>query len=361
MPFLLRHIALLAVPLALGGCFERVNPVAEQAPLPVQVVHPAPIDQAAGRSYVGVLRARREADVGFRAGGRVLAREVDVGARVTAGQVLARLDPADLALAVRSAQADLSAAEAQAAQAASDAARSAKLRAAGWTAAQADEVKQAADRAAREKVASAQAALELTRNRLDYAVLKAPADGVVMASYADPGTVVAEGQAVLRLAEAGALEAEVALPERDVAEASGAAMVSLWARPDEAVPAHLREVSPTADAKLRTYTARYALEAAPPWLAYGMSATVTLPARAAGTGLTEIPLSALADRGQGPVAWVVSQGGVVARPVSVKALRQDRAVVTGLDPADEVVAMGVQKLDPAVRVRVADRRAAVGG
>ncbi len=347
----------LLLPLVLGGCFERTQAAVEDAPRPVQVVRVALAPSTAARSYAGTVRPRREADIGFRAAGRVIAREVDLGARVTAGQILARLDPTDLALAVRSATADLAAAEAQSTQATADAARSRTLLAQGWTPAATDEAKQATARTALERVTSARAALALARNRLDYAVLRAPADGVITANMADPGTVVADGQPVLRLAEAGALEVEVALPEGAVATAGQSATITVWARDDQPLQATLREVSPTADPKLRTYTARYVIAAPPPWLALGMTATLSL-ASPVGEAVATLPAAALTDRGHGPVVWVVDGGRLEARPVIVRALREDRVQVTGLREGELVVGLGVQKLDPAARVRVADIRPA---
>ncbi|MCW3477183.1 efflux RND transporter periplasmic adaptor subunit [Limobrevibacterium gyesilva] len=350
---------LLALPLLLTACLERAQPAVENAVRPVQAVRVILAPAEAPRSYAGTIRPRREADIAFRASGRMVAREVDMGARVTAGQELARLDPTDLGLPVRSAEADLASAEAQARQAVADALRSRTLLAQGWVATAIDETKQAAARTAQERVASARAALELARNRLDYAVLKAPVDGVVTAVVADPGTVVSEGQPVLRIAQAGELEAEVALPESAVADAGAPATVTLWARPDAALKASLRELSPTADPRLRTYAARYVIENPPAWLALGMTATVRL-ARTDTAEVASLPTSALADRGDGPMVWVVdaTAGRLEARHVHLHALRQDRALVTGLKQGELVVGLGVQKLDPAARVKVADIRPA---
>ena len=350
----------LAAPLVLGGCFERATPSAQNALTPVQVARVIPSRETQPRAYAGTIRPRREADLGFRAAGRISARLVDVGANVTAGQSLALLDPTDIALQQRQAEADLAAAEASLAQASADAARSRTLRVQGWVAAQEDELKQATARTAQEKVASARAAVQLARNRSDHATLRAPHAGIVTAVLADPGTVVTEGQPVLRLAETGELEAEVALPETALLKAGLAAAkdatVSLWAQPGQFIRAHLRERAGAADPKLRTYLARYALETQPTGLAIGMTATVTLSQAEQASDVTLVPLAALADRGAGQAVWLVKpDGGVVARPVQVLALRATTALVTGLAPGDEVIAMGVQKIDPQSRVRIADR------
>lgn len=354
-----RAAVLFSLPLLLAGCFERTVASVEETARPVQVVRVALVDDADGRTYAGAIRPRRQADAGFRAGGRIAARLVDVGARVTAGQVLARLDPADLVLGRRGAEADLAAAEAQATQASADAARSATLRAQGWVAAAADEVKQAAARAAAERVASAQAALALAQNRLDYAQLRAPVDGVVTAVLRDRGTVVAAGDSVLRVAEAGPPEAEIQLPEQALPDAARpGASVTLWARPEAPIAATLREIAPAADGRLRTYTARYVLDGAPGWVALGMTAALHLPG-ATVQHLASLPAAALLDRGQGPMVWTVGAGGTLtARPVAVRRLEQDRVIVAGLRDGEQVVALGGQKLDPAARVRIADTRPA---
>ncbi len=347
----------LCLPLLLGACFERTRPTLENAIRPVQTVRVSLGRADETRAYPGTIRPRREADIALRAGGRIIARDVDVGTKVQAGEVLLRLDPTDLGLTVRAAEADLAGARAQSEQAQADAARSHSLLAKGWVSAATNEVRQATALSAADKVASATAALTLARNKLDYAVLRAPAAGVVTATMADPGTVVSEGQPVLRLAEAGAIEVEVAVPEAAVADAAhGRATVEIWARPDAPLSASLREMSPDADQKLRTYTARYAIAEPPAWLAIGMTATVRL-AQGSDVPVAFLPASALADRGDGPMVWVVDEsGGLQVRPVQVRALRQDQALVTGLHDGELVVSLGVQKLDPAARVRVADIR-----
>jgi len=353
------RLILLLLPFVLGACFERAKPAAEDAARPVQVVRVTLVSATESRSYAGVVRPRREADVGFRVPGRIAARLVDVGAHVTAGQELARLDPTDLALGVRYAAADLASAEAQNAQAQSEAARSSKLHADGWVATATDEVTQATARAAAEKVASTRAALALVRNLLDYAQLRAPTDGVITATLADPGTVVSQGTPVLRMAQAGALEVEVELPEAVVADAATShASVIVWARPEVALAATLRQLSPSADSRLRTYSARYTLTDTPAWLALGMTATVRLNETAGTRLLAALPASAVTDRGSGPMVWVVDadHGRLEQRPVTVQALRQDRTFVAGLKQDELVVTLGVQKLDPLAHVRVAEIR-----
>uniref|UniRef100_UPI001F456E98 biotin/lipoyl-binding protein n=1 Tax=Falsiroseomonas oryziterrae TaxID=2911368 RepID=UPI001F456E98 len=107
-----RAAALLLTLSVLAACRDggpAAEAAPEPAPRPVQVAEVllAPVETHA--AYTGTVRARREVEVGFRVGGRVTARLVEVGEAVVAGQELARLDAADLMLALRSAEADLAA------------------------------------------------------------------------------------------------------------------------------------------------------------------------------------------------------------------------------------------------------------
>ncbi|TDH63915.1 efflux RND transporter periplasmic adaptor subunit [Dankookia rubra] len=355
----MRRVILLAL-LAFGGCKAESASVPDgrtDMPRPVQVaeIHLAPASEA--RAFTGVVRARREADIAFRTGGRITARLVELGQAVAAGQPLAGLDEADLTLGVRAAEAELSAAEAQSRQAAADAARSKALLAAGHVAAAYDDQRVAAARSAAEKVAAARANLDLLRRRLDYAQLRAPTAGVVTALLAETGQVVAEGQPVLRIANPEERELVVQIPEAAVAGlAEAAAEARFWARPGERHAARLRELAPQAETALRTYTARFSLPGAPDWVALGMTGTVRTVAAAA--TVATLPLSALHDRGQGPMVWKVERDRIAAVPVEVVSLGAVTAVLRGaLVEGDQVVALGPQVLDPTSRVRVAGLRA----
>lgn len=330
---------------------------APEPPKPVQVaeIRFAPAEQP--RAFAGVVKPRREADIGFRAGGRIAARLVDVGAMVAAGQELARLDPADLALAVRAAEADLAAAEAEARRARADAGRSRRLLTAGHVAAAFDDQRQATARSAEERAAAAQAALDLARNRLDHTILRAPAAGVVTTLLAEAGQVVAEGQPVMRIADPAERELLVQVPEGALPGLAGAAAEAvLWARPAAPIQARLREVAPQADPVLRTYAVRFALPDAPVWAALGMTGTIRLRAETAPVAL--LPASALHDRGSGPMVWKVEGSRVLAVPVEVARLGETQVALRGaLADGDRVVALGPQLLDPGSQVRVVQTRA----
>lgn len=356
--------ALAGLPLALllAACKPEAEAAAPtpEVPRPVQValVAIAPIEPP--RSLTGTIRPRREADIAFRTGGRLVERLADVGQRVRAGDLLARLDPADLALALRQAEAQLAAAEASARQAGADARRSATLLAAGHVAAAYDDQRQAAARSAAEQVTVARANVALARNRLSYAELRAPGEGVVTALLAETGQVVAEGAAVLRLAETAERELVVPVPENLLPLLERArASAEFWSRPGERLAVRLRELAPQAETSLRTYQARFSLPEAPDWLALGMTGTIRL--ESPGASAATLPVSALHDRGAGPIVWRVAGQRVEAVPVRVLGASETVVRLAGRDGAalaegDRIVSLGPQLLDPGQPVRVIETR-----
>src|ERR1700730_1343094 len=106
----LRAFAALALLPLLAACVDQATSAPPKAERPVQVQRVAYQSEDASREFVGVVRARRETDLGFRVAGKITARIVNVGDRVRAGDVIARLDPQDLKLQMESAQAELAAA-----------------------------------------------------------------------------------------------------------------------------------------------------------------------------------------------------------------------------------------------------------
>jgi RND family efflux transporter MFP subunit len=350
----MRHRLLPAVAV-LAVALHATNSQAQQpAPIPVLVTiaHFAPL--VAERTLPGVIRARTESDLGFRVGGKLIRRPVDAGQVVRAGEVLAELDPADLAHQVQMAEAELRAAQSARAVTAAELQRIATLRRTGWsTPADHDRQRTLADDA-QGRLSRAEQALALARNALTYGTLTADAPAVVTAALAEPGQVVAAGQTVLRVARLDQKEAAVAVPEAAIEQArTGSPRVVLWALPDRDYPASLRELSPNADPVTRTYAARFALPSAGPEVMLGMTATVrlTLPA----PQVVRLPLSAILDDGNGPTVWVLdaSGSGVSRRPVQIAGLGADSVtVMSGVSEGERVVALGVQKLDPASRVRV---------
>src|SRR5882762_1977418 len=350
---LLTGAALALAVFALTGCNEKAAVVAAPGrPVLVATVHYEA--ETPERSFVGTVRPRIETDMGFRVAGKVAKRLVEVGQRVDAGQPLAVLDEVDLRLQAEQAEAEYRAATGVVAQAVAAETRAKELRGKGWsTDAQLDQTKAAADEA-RARLTRAERSVELTNNSLSYATLVADTRGVVTATLIDAGQVVASGQTAIRVARFAEKEAVVAIPETLVGRAKdGVASVSLWSEPDKKYAAKLREIAPAADPATRTYLAKFSLPDAGETVSLGMTATLTLSDPAT-ERVAKVPLSALYSQGGNPSLYVVDTAGeVVLKPVAVKSYESNSVVIAGgVDEGAKVVVLGVQKLDPAQKVRV---------
>jgi RND family efflux transporter MFP subunit len=338
---------------ALTGCNEKAaETTVPGRPVLVATVHYEA--ETPERSFVGTIKPRIETDMGFRVPGKVAKRLVEVGQTVDVGQPLATLDEVDLKLQAEQAEAEFRAATGVLAQAAAAEQRAKDLRAKGWTTdAQMDQSRAAADEA-RARLNRAERSVELTKNSLSYATLVADTRGVVTATLVEPGQVVASGQTAIRVARLGEKEAVVAIPETLLGRAkSGVASVTLWSEADKKYAAKLREVAPTADPATRTYLAKFSLPDAGEEVSLGMTATLTL-ADAATERVAKVPLSALYSQGGDPSLYIVNDAGQISlKPIKVKSYESNCVVISGgVDEGAKVVALGVQKLDPAEKVRV---------
>lgn len=341
-----------AMLLVLAGCQASTAP-AVKIERPVQVQRVSFANESSSHDFVGVVRARYEIDLGFRVAGKIIQRAVNVGDRVRAGDIVARLDPSDIKLQVESAEAELSAATISLAQAAADLERYTTLRSNGYASIADFDRKKAAKAEAEGRLERAKRTLELARNQLGYTDLKTDADGIVTATLGEAGQVVPIGQPVIRLAQRGEKEAVVALPETWLAEARRSqATVRLWSDRERSFSAVLRELSPQAEAASRTYTSKFSIEDADDTVALGMTATVTLTQRME-TPTARVPLSAVLNRGTGPMVYLVDQGGALTqRAVTVASFTEDAALITsGLSAGERIVTLGVQKLEAGLKVR----------
>jgi RND family efflux transporter MFP subunit len=358
MHSVIAKVAALGLLPLLAACGDEATSAVGAPHRPVQIQRVSFQTKDTAHDFVGVVRARYETDLGFRVAGKITTRIVNVGDRVHAGDVIARLDPVDLQLQVESSQAELTAATSNLAQAAADEQRFASLKARGYAAVADYDRKKVANDEAEGRLERARRSLDLTSNQLAYANLKANADGVITATLAEPGQVVALGQAVVRLAHHGEVEAVVALPETSLGEArESQATVRLWSGPKRQFAARLRELSPQADTMTRTYAARFTIEDPDNTVVLGMTATVTL-SRAGDAPVARLPLSAVLNRGAGPSVFVVDGAGAIEpHSVTVASFTADAALVTaGISDGDRVVTLGVQKLNPGEKVRVIEDR-----
>ena len=353
-PVPLRSMICAGAGFLLIGCSEPHEQ--EELPIPVRVEAAALVRLKPEETYTGAVRARWETEMGFRVGGKIAERLVEIGQTVRAGEVLARLDPTAYGQAVRAAEAALSTAEANLVQTRADLQRNEKLIAQGWATPQLLELRQSAAQQARGRVEQAKALLQIARDNLSYTELRAETDGVVLAIPTEVGQVVAPGQLVMRIVRPEEREVWVGIPENRMADLERSdATVTLWSDESTVYPAALRELSPAADPVTRTFLAKFSIQDAGPAVRIGMTATVriTHPADEA----VRLPASALFQDKQKPAVWIVHRETRALRltPVAVRDYGQDTVTLAeGVSPGDLVVTAGVHKLDPRTRIRIVE-------
>jgi len=346
----------VALALALAACGNEKPPV--EAVRPVITLKVAGGATATRDVYSGEVRARYETELGFRVGGKILARAVDAGARVTKGQVLARLDPEDAKLVADAAKAQVASADADLALAKAELDRSADLLERKFISQSAYDVKQQVYRAAKARHDQMQSQAAVSFNQASYTTLVADADGVVLAAMGEPGQVVVAGQPVLKVARVGEKDVVVNAPEGQLARFCVGEDVglSLWSAPEAVFRGRIREIAGGADPVTRTYQVKVAAVDPPETARIGMTANVHFNS-AVDAGLVVLPLTALAGDKSAPAVWIVdpATSKVKLRRVKVGQFREDGVtIVEGLAPGEVVVTAGVHKLRADQLVRVSE-------
>jgi RND family efflux transporter MFP subunit len=337
---------------ALVACSKPAPPVEDVRPVRVTTLA---ADTAGERlEFSGDVRPRYESQLGFRVGGKIVERKVDVGATVRRGDVLMRLDPQDLRLAESQARATLRAAETERDLARADYKRHVDLRAQNFVSQAVLDAKQSALKAGQANVDAARAGLRGQANQANYTNLAADADGVVTAIEAEVGQVVQPGSPVVRVARTVEKEVVIGIPEDKVGQLRAArdVTVRLWANEAVAIRGKIREVSPVADPATRTYTVKVAIpENAEVRL--GMTATVELATGGNGAAGLRLPLTALVQHKGASSVWIVENGAVKLVPVQVVGQVRNDVLVTGQVAAGQnVVTAGVNLLRDGQKVRI---------
>lgn len=352
----LAGLAVTATALSLFAC----NGPREEAPppRPVKLVTVGGATVAPTVELAGEVRARVESRLGFRVGGKIVARSVEAGQRVKRGQELARIDPRDYQLSRASADSGVTARRADLDIARAEYQRFVDLRKQGYVSEQELERKRVTLSMAEAALAQAESAAALEANRLGDTVLRADADGVIVSVEADTGEVVEPGKPVVVLAQDGARDVAVEFPEdRTPLARIARAEMYLWAAPDRRFPAKLRELSAAADPVTRTFRARYSVQAPADALALGQSATLVLQVPALPqknpAGAARLPTTALTGENGASRVWVYDPASSQVKrvPVQVAGIDGNHVLVAGLADGTQVVVAGVHILTEGQVVR----------
>lgn len=339
--------------LMLSAC-DKPAPEAEK-PKIVMAVQPVQSHEQQ-QSYAGDVQARQQTALAFRVGGQITERYVDVGDRVSSGQILAKLDVKDATLQLNAAQAQLEQAQAAARTLTDELKRfDALLPDNAVSKSQYDSVKNQYN-AAQSALKQAQANYEVTNNQTQYNSLIANKTGVITARNIEVGQVIAAGQPAYQLALDGEREVVIGVSEQAVAalRPQQDAKVILWSAPDQRYDAFVREISPAAD-QSRTFAVKVALRDRQAPIQIGQSARVFF--NLAANEHLYVPLPSVSSLEGKPYVWVIKPDATLQRVwVTLGEYQRDTvAVLSGLQADQWVVIGGVHLLREQQKVRVVDR------
>lgn len=337
---------------ALAACSKPVEKTEDIRPVRVVVLASSDIDVNA--EFAGEVRARIESRLGFRVGGKIVSRKVDVGTLVKRGQVLMALDPQDLQLSQAQAMAALRSSETSRDLAQADVQRYRELRSKNFVSQAVLDEKESGLKAAQASVDAQQALYRGQSNQANYATLTSDVDGVVTQVDAEVGQVVSPGTPVVQVAKAGEKEIVIGLPEDkvDALRKLSDVQVRLWADPSRSVAGKIREISPVADPATRTYTAKVTIPDSLADAKLGMTAVVQFASKTA-TPQIKVPLTALFHEKATTSVWVVENGTVKLVPVTVVGAAGNELVLgSGVKPGQTVVTAGVNLLKPGQKVKI---------
>lgn len=335
----------------MAGCGQQAA-VSHQAPL-VKTVVAGESMKGEKATFSGTVHGYFESPLAFQTGGRIMARYVDQGQRVSAGDVLMKVDSKDAEEQVASARSALTSAQASADLAYSTEARYRQLHEANAISdLTMDQVANKSD-LARAQLDSAQAALARAQNNLGFTLLTADRDGVIGSTMYEVGQVVSAGTPVVTIIDDSRKDVHISLTEKQYKSyAVGTpATVTFWALPGVTVEGKVRDIAASPNTNTGTYDAKVTLIDPPDSVVVGMTAEVKFGSQNEGEGFM-VPLSAMATQSEKPAVWVVKDNKVHLAEVTTGRYGEDTVEITGgINKGDRIVSAGASKLTEGEEVR----------
>jgi RND family efflux transporter MFP subunit len=347
-------VLLASAAVLLAACQQEV----EQAAPVVRPVRTVTVEKGApGRpiSLTGRIEAEDDVVLGFRIAGRVMQNDLKLGDQLKPGQIVARLEPQNELNTLRSAQANLAAAEGRLVQARNNFERQEfLLKRDVASRATFDEAKERLQ-TAQSRVDALEAQVTAAQDLVSFTELKADAPGTVIAVGPAAGEVVQAGQMIVRLARQGGRDAVLNVPADLIRTGppDPQIIVSLSDDPTVTARGRIREVAPQADPATRTFEVRVGLTDPPPAMLLG--ATVVARVEQPSTQLAQIPAAALTQNNGQPAVWIVDPASLKVSMRDVELANKESLLVgvsKGLEPGEIVVTAGVRSLHPGQTVRL---------
>jgi len=340
-------LAALLMTTALVACGGKPKTEAATAPTPVEAARVAAPGAAGAVTGAGTLERRREMALSFRIPGVLTAMKVEAGDRVSAGQLVAAIDPAGVDARQQQTSADLD-------RARRDVERDKTLFEKGYVSRQRIDDRTSALKAA-------QAAYDAARFDRRWASLLSPASGVVLERRAQTGEVVAAGQVVARIADLSSpLVLRLPLAARDAARirVGDMAQVKVEELGEQALAGRVTRVGEAADTRTGAISVEIELSAPPAALRSGQVAHASLSVRAAAgqtTAYARIPAEAVLEaNGQRAFVYRFDAGKARRTAVGFGGFDGDDALVSGLPDGTQVITAGAGFVADGEAVRVID-------
>ncbi|WP_318465974.1 efflux RND transporter periplasmic adaptor subunit [Photobacterium leiognathi] len=332
------YIAVLAC-VALIGCKEDKATVKEPESRPVKLQSVSVGDNESLRSFPAIVEAGDKAVLAFRVSGQLNNVQAHPGEFVRKGQTLATLNPDELSLLVKQAQAQYDLANVQFK-------RNSQLR-------KTNVVSELDYDASKANLKQAKAALDKAKSNLSYAKLIAPYDGHLSLSMIENFEYVAAKQPVMHIQSAKLINMTFQLPDYLLARFQGHAeeinpTVAFDALANQTFPAQFKEIDTEPDSKTSSYKVTLSMvrpEGSNIMPGMSGSVTIVLPHGNAGA----IPTRAVITEGNKHFVWRVNDKQQVER-VEVT-LDNNNRVISGLNDGDVIATSGVSELQAGQKVR----------
>ena len=338
--------------IVLPGC--RDEPEAKEHVRPVRAMRIADAEGFSRSGFTGRAKATQEVNIAFEVPGKLNERPVDVGNEVKIGQLLARLDPRDF-------QNSLDATVARRDQAEAYRGRIAEAAKSGAVSQQ-----QLTDAEARLEVTEAE--VKIAEKALEDTEIRAPFEGVIVATYVENFQNVRAKQPVVRLLDITKIEMWVDIPEQLISLAPHVKeiVVTFDAFPDRPIPARIKEIGTEASERTRTFPVNLIMDQPEgvqvlPGMAGTSRGRVEVPG---GDGEYEVPMSAVfTDDSAKKYVWLIDEGAmtVAKQEVTPGWMTSHGMLVDGLEPGQWIATAGVHFLKPGQKVRILDEAALFAG
>ena len=327
-----------ALALSLGACSKKPHQSTHENDLPLVAVRVQTVEarpHIATEEVTGSVRAKLRSAIEAKSTGRIEQLLVVPGQRVKQGEVLVRLDAREI-------QAKLDQARAVCDQSEKNLARFTALLANKVTTQAEFDNAQATNRVAK-------AALAEAETNLGYMTITAPFNGVITRKSADVGDLATPGKTLLEIEDPTALRFEADVPEAIIGSIEAGAKMAVRTGNVE-ITGTVSEIAPVADAQSRTFLVRLDLPQTP-GLRTGQFGRVSVPVSE--TSVLRIPASALVQRGQMEIVFVVQNGRTQLRLVKTgKRFGNELELVSGIEAKEQVAVENVAKLADGQRVEV---------